>query len=139
MPDLTKSSKKLFREVYTYTFDENSHIISSIGGNATVINGIYKFYDINMKEVGYIMTTSNARTLPVVNTYSNRQCGIFFNNNDQICISYTEITNEGKSPAGTEMSAKATYSTGKYKNKHVNVNIKFLKDSKRKFIITYKE
>jgi hypothetical protein len=140
MSDLTKSSKKLVREVYTYTFNENSYTSLSIGGNASVDNGMYNLYDKDMKEIGRIMFTSNYRTLLLVDSYQNRQCGIFLNNNnDKICISYNEITNNGKSREGTEISAKATYSSGKYKNKDVNLKIKFLKNSKRRVIITYKE
>jgi hypothetical protein len=98
-----------------------------------------------MNDIGRIMFTSNYRTvtnynnLSLVDSYQNRQCGIFFNNNDNICISYNETTDNGKSRENTEISAKATYGSGKYKNKDVNVKIKFLKNSKRRLIITYKE
>jgi len=145
MSDLTKSSKKLVREVYTYTFDENSSTTYSIGSNASIGNGIYTLYNKDMNEIGRIMFTSNYRTvtnynnLSLIDSYQNRQFGIFFNNNDNICTSYNEITDNGKSRENTEISVKATYGSGKYKNKDVHVKIKFLKNSKRRVFITYKE
>jgi hypothetical protein len=139
MSDLTKSSKKLVREVYTYTFDENLTTTLSIGANAGVSNLIFNLYDKNTTDVGYIMYTDNYRTLSTKNI-ANVQVGFFLNNNnDLISFNYNEINTNTKAPDNTEISVKATYSSGKYKNKDVNVNIKFLKDSKRKVIITYKE
>jgi len=138
MSDLTKSSKKLVRELYTYTFDENSTTDISIGSNAVVTNEIYNLYR-NDVMVGRIMYTSGGREHVSDNVnYESVQGVIFLNNNkDIININFAiVITSEGL--AGTEILTKATYSSGNYQGKDVTVNIKFLKDSKREVIITYK-
>ena len=138
MSDLTNSSKKLVREVYTYTYDENSITDISIGSNAVVTNEMYNLYK-NDVMVGRIMVTSGAREHVGDNiNYLSAQGVIFLNNNkDIININFAiVITSEGL--AGTEILTKATYSSGKYQGKDVTVNIKFLKNSKRKLIITYK-
>ena len=140
MSDLTKSSKTLVREVYTYTFNENEVTTSSIGANAGVSNLIFNLYDKKTNtDVGYIMYTENYRTLSSLN-FSNLQVGIFLNNNnDLISFNYNELNSNTKALDNTEISVKATYGSGKYKNKDVNVRIQFLKNSKRIVTLTYKE
>jgi len=142
MSDLTKSSKKLVREVYTYTFDENSTTDISIGSNAVVTNEMYNLYK-NDVMVGRIMYTSGGREHVSDNVnYESVQGVIFLNNNkDIININYgiTTTLSSSEGLAGTEILTKATYSSGKYQGKDVTVNIKFLKNSKREVIITYKE
>jgi len=140
MSDLTKSSKKLVREVYTYTFNENEVTTLSIGANASVSNLIFNLYDKNTTaDVGYIMYTENDRTLSSLN-FSNVQVGIFLNNhNDLINFNYNEVNSNTKALDNTEISDKAMYCSGKYKNKDVNVRIQFLKNSKRIVTLTYKE
>jgi len=138
MSDLTNSSKKLVRELYTYTYDENSITDISIGSNAVVTNEIYNLYEKDVM-VGRVMYTSGGREHVSDNVnYESVQGVIFLNNNkDIININFAiVITTEGL--AGTEISTKATYSSGKYQGKDVNVKIKFLKNSKREVIITYK-
>ena len=141
MSDLTKSSKKLVRELYTYTFDENSTTDISVGSNAVVTNEMYNLYK-NDVMVGRILFTSGGREHISDNVnYENYLGGIFLNNNKDIInfnfgLTTTLSTSEGV--ANTEISTKATYSSGKYQGKDVNVKIKFLKNSKREVIITYK-
>ena len=141
MTELTKTSKKLVRELYTYTYDENSITDISVGSNAVVTNEIYNLYK-NDVMVGHIMVTSGAREHVGDNiNYLSAQGVIFLNNNkDIININYgiTTTLSSSEGLAGTEILTKATYSSGKYQGKDVTVNIKFLKNSKRKVIITYK-
>jgi hypothetical protein len=137
MSELSKSSKKLIHEVYTYTFNKNEVTTSSIGANAGVSNLIFKLYDKKTNtHVGYIMYTENYRTLSL--NYSNVQAGIFFNNyNDLINLNYIEVNRDTKTLENTEKTVKATYSSGKYENKDVNVRLQFLKNSKRIVTLTY--
>jgi len=136
--EVTKLTTNIVSEQYTYTYDENSITDISIGSNAVVTNEIYNLYK-NDVVVGRIMVASGAREHISDNVnYLSAQGVIFLNNNkDIININFAiVITPEGL--AGTEILTKATYSSGKYQGKDVNVNIKFLKDSKREVIITYK-
>jgi hypothetical protein len=141
MSDLTKSSKKLVREVYTYTFDENLTTSLITGSNATVGNLIFNLYDKDAAYVGYIMFSTSSRNISGDANYQNYQCGLFLNNNkDLLTISYCEVTmSNSESDTGTETLAKAIYGSGNYQGKDVTVNIKYLQDNKRKVIITYKE
>jgi len=143
MSDLTKSSKKLVREVYTYTFDETLGTSLSIGSNSTVSNSTYPLYDKDLKHVGFTMGTRNTRESTSDNyNYENIQVGFFLNDNKDLLSINFNLVSSLKTSAGianTEVLAKATYGSGKYQGKDVTVNIKYLKDYKRKVIITYKE
>jgi len=142
MSDLTKSSKKLVRELYTYTFDELSLTESSIGSTAEMSNLMLRIYDKDVKDVGYIMYGAFIRSLYEDDLlYENNIVALYLNSNkDIISFTYANVTKlaNGKSPDNTEISTKATYASGKYQGKDVNVRVKFLKDSKREIIITYK-
>jgi len=139
MSNLTKSSKKLVREVYTYTFNQNPTTSLSIGSNASVGNLIFSLYDKDAKNVGYIMFTTSSRNISGDANYQNYQCGLFLNNNkDLLTISYCEVTlSSSESDTGTETLAKAIYGSGNYQGKDVTVKIKYLKDNKRRVIVTY--
>lgn len=143
MSDLTKSSKKLVREVYTYTFDEKSTTISSIGSNAYSGSLMFKLSDKDNKNVGYIMWSEFCRINNSEKcTYYSSNGTLYLNNNKDLisfnCASVGDL-NTPQFLNNTEISTKATYTSGKYQGKDVNVKIKFLKDTKREVIITYKE
>jgi hypothetical protein len=141
MSDLTKSSKKLVREVYTYTFDQSSVTSISAGSNAVVTNDIYNLYEKDVM-VGRIQYSSSGRQYASENViYDNVQCVLFLNNNKDILnTNFGIITTLNTSAIdNTEIVTKANYATGKYQGKDVKVRIKILKNSKREVIITYKE
>jgi len=143
MSDLTKSSKKHVREVYTYTFVEHEVSSISAGSNAIVSNELYNLYE-NDVMVGRIMYTSGGREYISDNVnYENVQGVLFLNNNKDILNFNFGITTALGTSEGFFKSeivpTKATYATGKYQGKDVTVRVKFLKDSKREVIITYKE
>jgi hypothetical protein len=142
MPGSNKPQQKTIVEVYTYTFDENLGTTINIGSTATIGNEVYPLYDKDTK-VGHIMYARNSRESASDNyNYEIGQCGLLLNSNkDTLSINYS-IASTLKTSAGvenTEILGKATYSSGKYKNKDVNVRIQFLKNSKRIVTLTYKE
>jgi hypothetical protein len=100
---------------------------------------MFNLYDKDVKNVGYIIFSSNSRTMTTENVnYQNYQCGIFLNNNKNLLsICYNEVTGSvGLSYSDTETLVKAVYGGGKYQGKDVTVSIKYLKNNKRKVTIT---
>jgi hypothetical protein len=129
-------------ELLTFTFDESSSTSLSIGSNAYSGNLIFKLSDKDNKNVGYIMWSEFWRINNSENcTYYSSNVALYLNNNKDIIAfncAFVSGLNAPEISTNTEISTKATYTSGKYQGKDVNVNIKFLKDNKRKVTLTYK-
>jgi type 1 fimbria pilin len=118
-----KSKSSSVVDTYTYTFNPNSTTQISIGANAGVSNLMFDLFDKDNKNVGYVMYDGDLRNVQNI-TYNDARGSIFLNNNkDLITISNVVLTGEGTLAADGNFTAKAIYTSGKYKNKDVVVSV----------------